>query len=620
MITLSSLARGNFVTLSTRYSADPSPLVVGDRLYIYATHDERGARSFSMLDYNVFSTLDGVNWRDDGIAFSPVHNTTWAHNAWAQQTFFSLDTGLYTMYFPGMGNPSVGVATSLDPRGLFVDYALRGIAPGDDPTIFIDDDGTRVLCTSVDAPYNSPSCGELAADMKSWSVNQSQVFIEGLAAGDYFEAPWLMKIGVTYYLSFMQNFVFGGAHGAPFGWSLGWASRTAAPARGNYSYRGTLMWANPLNCDDAAHCGDASGTPGGNTHHGFALDWPRGSGKHWLAYHTRNLAVAKGEVTFSQRNVGFDRLYISPNGALLPVTSTRNWTRQLAYVDPYVTQPAAMMAPGSALFLGTQPAGAVDAPGGQWRYLWNITDGSAIRVAGVDFGARGPASVTVRAATPLDGVTAEARLGTADGPLIAAVALTNTGAWEAFANSTVAIAAAAATGAHDLWFVFRLPAAANDAMICNVASWAFAGGAASGAVPPPVTPRVVLHSRASGEFVGLSGANSALIANATTAGRAVFILSDNEDGSWALRAEGTGRLVVASADAERSLSATGAAPAGGASSFRLQGTPDGAYALSLASVDAVVVVRAADAALAATGNATTLDWQAENPLFDLIEV
>jgi hypothetical protein len=33
----------------------------------------------------VFSTVDGVNWRDDGIAFSPTHNTTWAHNAWAQQ-------------------------------------------------------------------------------------------------------------------------------------------------------------------------------------------------------------------------------------------------------------------------------------------------------------------------------------------------------------------------------------------------------------------------------------------------------------------------------------------------------------------------------------------------------
>jgi len=195
----------NYVTLQTRFSADPSPLVVGQRLYVYTTHDEVNVHCFCMQDYNVISTVDGVNWRDDGIAFSPVHNTTWAHNAWAQQVIWHEPLQRYLMYFPGMGSPSVGVAYATDPRGPFVDYAMQAIAPGEDPTIFVDDDGTPYLCTATNQPYNMPFCGILNADMKSWKVNQSQVFINGLKPGDFFEAPWLFKYEGLYYLSFMQG-------------------------------------------------------------------------------------------------------------------------------------------------------------------------------------------------------------------------------------------------------------------------------------------------------------------------------------------------------------------------------------------------------------------------------
>jgi hypothetical protein len=117
LILLAALPRAataDFHTLTTRFSADPSPLVVGDRLFIYSTHDEDHATSFSMIDYNVFSTIDGVNWRDDGIAFSPVHNTSWAHNAWAQQVIWHAPLNRFLMFFPGMGEPlSVGVASAI---------------------------------------------------------------------------------------------------------------------------------------------------------------------------------------------------------------------------------------------------------------------------------------------------------------------------------------------------------------------------------------------------------------------------------------------------------------------------------------------------------------------------
>ena len=239
LLLLLPAARGDFYTLTTRFSADPSPLVWGDRLYVYATHDEDHATSFAMKDYNVFSTADAVNWRDDGIAFSPVYNTTWALNAWAQQVVWHAPLGRFLMYFPGMGDPSVGVAEATDPRGPFTDYAGKAIAPGEDPTVLIDDDGAPILCTSVSEPYNMPSCGVLAPDMKSWARNQSQLVINGLQPGQYFEAPWLHKLRGVYFLSFMEDYGFGASAGAPFGWSLAtqpttprtpWApSRTAAP-------------------------------------------------------------------------------------------------------------------------------------------------------------------------------------------------------------------------------------------------------------------------------------------------------------------------------------------------------------------------------------------------------
>jgi len=97
-------ADGDPVTLTTRYSADPSPYVdpTDDRLYITATHDEDGARCFCNHDYNVFSTLDGVNWRDDGVAFSPTRDTAWARNAWAQQVVWHAASARYLMFFPGL--------------------------------------------------------------------------------------------------------------------------------------------------------------------------------------------------------------------------------------------------------------------------------------------------------------------------------------------------------------------------------------------------------------------------------------------------------------------------------------------------------------------------------------
>ena len=60
---------GDYEIFHQRYSADPAPMALNDRLWIYTTHDNMKP-GYSMRDYNALSSDDLVNWRDEGIVFS----------------------------------------------------------------------------------------------------------------------------------------------------------------------------------------------------------------------------------------------------------------------------------------------------------------------------------------------------------------------------------------------------------------------------------------------------------------------------------------------------------------------------------------------------------------------
>ena len=49
--------------VQTRYTADPAPMVAGDRLYLYTSHDEAGADFFWMYDWRLYSTEDMAVYR-----------------------------------------------------------------------------------------------------------------------------------------------------------------------------------------------------------------------------------------------------------------------------------------------------------------------------------------------------------------------------------------------------------------------------------------------------------------------------------------------------------------------------------------------------------------------------
>jgi hypothetical protein len=45
--------------IQTIYTADPAPVVVGDRIYLLADHDENGSTTYNMKDWRLFSTAVG---------------------------------------------------------------------------------------------------------------------------------------------------------------------------------------------------------------------------------------------------------------------------------------------------------------------------------------------------------------------------------------------------------------------------------------------------------------------------------------------------------------------------------------------------------------------------------
>ena len=67
-----SLEDLNMPIIQTKYTADPSPVVIGDTLYLYTSHDEDDGENFHMKDWLLYTTTDMVNWQDRGAVAGPT--------------------------------------------------------------------------------------------------------------------------------------------------------------------------------------------------------------------------------------------------------------------------------------------------------------------------------------------------------------------------------------------------------------------------------------------------------------------------------------------------------------------------------------------------------------------
>ena len=285
------------------FTADPAPLVVGDRLYLYTGHDEaRRDEMFNMREWLVYSTTDMRNWTAHG----PIMNVSdfkWAkQDAWASQAIEK--NGKFWFYtavehddtHPGK---AIGVAVSDSPTGPFVDAKGSALVTNQmtpkgthswediDPTVFTDDDGTTWI-----------AWGNRQAYMAKLKPNMIEIDgpIKEITPPHFEEGPWLHKRGDMYYLTYA---------------SLDRATHTdervsysTAPSiEGPWTYRGELT---------------GSGKYSFTIHPGIA----QFKGQWYLFLHNATLAIGELNGAIGRRAVTVEYLEYDENGLMKPVTQT----------------------------------------------------------------------------------------------------------------------------------------------------------------------------------------------------------------------------------------------------------------------------------------------------------
>lgn len=228
------------------YTADPAPMVHGDTLYLYTTHDEDELvdNFYTMYDWCCFSTKDMVNWTDHGRIFS-LDDIEWADDrAWAPQAVYR--NGKFYLYCPVHkinGGMAIAVGISDSPTGPFTDLGHPLVEEDDwndiDPTVFIDDDGQAYLY------FGNPELRYVLLNEDMVSYNQEVGIVrvpmttESFAKGghttgtSYAEGPWFYKRNHLYYMVY-----------AAFGTDMDCehlAYSTSTSPTGPWVYGGVLM-------------------------------------------------------------------------------------------------------------------------------------------------------------------------------------------------------------------------------------------------------------------------------------------------------------------------------------------------------------------------------------------
>jgi hypothetical protein len=427
-------AKADNPIIQTIYTADPAPLLVNGRVYLYTGHDEDGSTNFTMREWRVWSSADMVNWTDHG---SPLNLASfgWADaNAWAGQVIAR--NGQFYWYVPmrqrSTGAMAIGVAVSSSPTGPFRDALGRPlVANGEfDPTVFIDDDGQAYLY------WGNPHLWfvRLNADMISFSGGPTQIPLTtagfGTRTGDpnrptlFEEGPWVYKRNGLYYNVFAarccSEFI---------------AYSTAPGPTGPWTFRGTIM-----------------PTQGSSfTNHPGVIDF---NGSSYFFYHNGALPGGGGFT----RSVAIERFTYNANGTFPTINMTTAGPPQVGTLNPYVRQEAETIAAESGVETERSSEGGMNVG-------W-IENGDWIKVKGAAFGA-GAASFTARVASATSGGRIEVRLDNANGPLAGTCTVPGTGGWQTW--TTVSCAVNRPTGTHDLFLRF----AGGTGFLLNVNWWQF---------------------------------------------------------------------------------------------------------------------------------------------------
>lgn len=411
--------------VQTNYTADPSPMVYQDKLYLYTSHDEDESTWFVMNDWMLYTTTDMVNWTDHGVVLS-FKDFGWVQsNAWAPQCVER--DGKFYMYVPVTDKnrkEGIAVAVSDSPYGPFIDplgkHLVQSSGWGDiDPTVFIDDDGQAYLY------WGNPACFyvKLNEDMISYSgevvpvpmVEESFGKREGNVQNRptlYEEGPWLYKRNDLYYLLWA---------GGPIPEHLGYS--TSKSPIGPWKYGGTIM------------------TPQGGsfTNHPGIIDY---KGKTWLFYHNGGLPGGGGFT----RSVCMDEIKFNKDGSIIPMNMGNAVDKGFETLNPYRKNEAETIAWSENVKARQNKEVGV--------FINAMKDGAFIQVKGVDFRDHGATKFTARVGTTHNSdIFMEVRLGSVDGQLLGTLKVPFTSGDDRWVVLSTDIPKT--TGIHDVFFVFK---------------------------------------------------------------------------------------------------------------------------------------------------------------------
>ena len=430
------LEQVNMPLFQTKYTADPSPLVVGDTLFLYTSHDaspedipdvnEKSSAGFFMYDWLLWSTTDMVNWTEHG-AVASLKDFAWRsreNGGWAIQTVER--NGKYYLYAPLHGH-GIGVLVADSPYGPFKDPLGKPLVWDQsnwydiDPSVYTDDDGQAYMY------WGNPHTfwAKLGEDMTSLTSGVTKL----PHIPNYQEGPWFYKRNGKYYLGFASTC-------CPE--ALGYAMSDSPT--GPWEWKGYIM--KPTQRDRGNHPGicDFKG-------HSYVF------GQNYDLMHLETF------VHHERRSVSAQEITYNADGTIqeIPYWLDQQPMKQLHWLNPYQRVEAETMAWGFGLKsakMGIENTGVVaDMPtstGKKNMYIFDINDGEYIKLRGVDFG-KGAKQFNITAAAT-GGCTICLRLDSADGPVVGTVTIGKTGGVEKYRSFGGKVKNAA--GVHDLYICF----------------------------------------------------------------------------------------------------------------------------------------------------------------------
>ena len=455
----------NMPLFQTKYTADPSPLVVGDTLFLYTSHDahfedipdpnERNSAGFFMYDWLLWSTTDMVNWTEHG-AVASLKEFGWRerdNGAWAIQTVER--NGKYYLYAPLHGH-GIGVLVADSPYGPFHDPLGEPLVwqkehwDDIDPSVFIDDDGQAymywgnphvyyvklnedMISTSGNICVLNPKDGVMRPVKEEGAKINLRVRNEqksDWAVKHYQEGPWIYKRNGHYYLGYATTC-------CPE--ALGYAMSDSPT--GPWQWKNYIM--SPTERDRGNH-------PGITDYKGHSYVF----GQNYDLMHLETFQHSE------RRSVSAQEITYNADGTIqeIPYWLDQEPMKQLQWLNPYQRVEAETMAWGNGLKsakMGIPNTGVVkDMPastGKRNMYIYDINNGEYIRLRGVDFGSKGASKFQMTAAAT-GSCTITLRVDAIDGPVIGTLPITATGSLEKYRQFTAKVNAV--SGVHDLYICF----------------------------------------------------------------------------------------------------------------------------------------------------------------------